>query len=240
MAGAIGRREMLAAAWRLAAFAWAAPSPSSASTPPPERLRLARALLDALDPSRTAYRHRSLVRLPGDPLGEPVAWTDCSGLLNALLERADPATWAALRAASPRGRPLAIDYVAAIGRGDGFAPVARIDAIAPGDVLAIAYPPGSPDTGHVVLVDAPPAPFDGPPRRDGWTQWALPVIDATASPHGPDDARSGPPPRTGAGRGTMRLYADTDGRPTGHAWSLGPRSALRTVFERPIAIGRPL
>ena len=83
---------------------------------------------------------------------------DCSGLLNALLGRTDPQALAALIAASPNGRPQAIDYVAAIGRGDAFLRITRVDAIVPGDIVAIAYPPGASDTGHVVLVDALPEP----------------------------------------------------------------------------------
>ncbi|MCA3177329.1 MAG: hypothetical protein O9345_13410 [Burkholderiaceae bacterium] len=204
----------------------------------PARLVLARELLAALDPSRTAYRHASRVWFPRD--GAPaIAMTDCSGLLNALLARTDPRAWAALRDASPRGRPQAIDYVAAIGRGDAFVPIEHADAIAPGDVFAIAYPPDADDTGHVMLVDAVPRPFDGPPRLDGATQFALAVIDATATPHGADDPRAGPPPRTGVGRGVVRLYVDDDGVPVAHAWSRSPRARLRGVASRPIAIGRP-
>ncbi len=230
----------LAAAFGLRPAARAAQGPAGGSTASvPPRLALARELLASLDPARTGYRHRSQVRF-ADGTRPSLAWTDCSGLLNALLERTDPQALAALVAASPDGRPQAIDYVAAIGRADGFLRIARIDAIVPGDIVAIAYPPGASDTGHVVLVDALPQPVDGAPAHPGWTQWALPVIDATASPHGPDDERAGPPPRTGAGRGVMRLYADAAGQPAGHAWSRSPRSVLHTAAVRPIAVGRPL
>jgi hypothetical protein len=230
----------LAAALGLRPTVQAAQEPAGGTaTAVPPRLALARELLASLEPARTGYRHRSQVRF-ADGARPSLAWTDCSGLLNALLGRTDPQALAALVAASPDGRPQAIDYVAAIGRGDAFLRITRVDAIVPGDIVAIAYPPGASDTGHVVLVDALPEPVDGSPAHSGWTQWALPVIDATASPHGPDDERAGPPPRTGAGRGVMRLYADAAGRPAGHTWSRSPRSVLHPAAMRPIAVGRPL
>jgi hypothetical protein len=241
LAAALGLRPRVqAAALGLRPTAQAAHGPAGgAATAVPPRLALARELLASLEPSRTGYRHRSQVRF-ADGARPSLAWTDCSGLLNALLGRTDPRVLAALVAASPDGRPQAIDYVAAIERGDGFLSIARIDTIVPGDIVAIAYPAGAPDTGHVALVDARPAPVDGAPAHPGWMQWALPVIDATASPHGPDDERAGPPPRTGAGRGVMRLYADAAGRPAGHAWSRAPHSVLHPAVLRPIALGRPL
>jgi hypothetical protein len=229
----------LATALGLRPTVQAAQGPAGVGAAAPPRLALARELLASLEPARTGYRHRSQVRF-ADGARPSLAWTDCSGLLNALLARADPQVMAALVAASPDGRPQAIDYVAAIERADGFLRITGIDAIVPGDIVAIAYPPGASDTGHVALVDALPEPVDGAPAHPGWTQWALPVIDATASPHGPDDERAGPPPRTGAGRGVMRLYADAAGRPAGHAWSRSSRSVLHPAAMRPIAVGRPL
>jgi hypothetical protein len=211
-------------------------APSGAAAPP--HLALARALLESLDPSRTAYRHRSWVRFPHDG-GPAVAMTDCSGLLNALLEVTHPAALRALLAASARGRPQAIDYVATIRRADGFEPIAQVDALRPGDLIAIAYPPGVADTGHVMLVDAAPVPTDGPPHADGLTAWRIEVIDATATPHGPDDSRAGPPARTGVGRGAVRLYAEAGGEPGGYTWSTGPRSPLHRITARPLALGRP-
>jgi hypothetical protein len=219
------------------------PSPAASDASPaastPSHLALARALIESLEPSRTAYRHRSWVRFAHD--GEPaIAMTDCSGLLNALLESTHPRALRAVLASSARGRPQAIDYVAAIRRGEGFEPIVRVDDLRPGDLIAIAYPPGTADTGHVMLVDAAPVPADGPPVADGLTAWRIEVIDATATPHGSDDSRAGPPLRTGVGRGAVRLYAEAGGEPGGYTWSTRARSPLHRATARPLALGRPI
>jgi hypothetical protein len=116
----------------------------------------------------------------------------------------------------------------------------RVDDLRPGDLIAIAYPPGTADTGHVMLVDAAPVPADGPPVADGLTAWRIEVIDATATPHGSDDSRAGPPPRTGVGRGAVRLYAEAGGEPGGYTWSTRARSPLHRATARPLALGRPI
>ena len=133
----------LAAAIGLRPTVQAAQEPAGgAATAVPPRLALARELLASLEPARTGYRHRSQVRF-ADGARPSLAWTDCSGLLNALLARADPQVMAALVAASPDGRPQAIDYVAAIERADGFLRITGIDAIVPGDIVAIAFDPAT-------------------------------------------------------------------------------------------------
>lgn len=231
-----GRRRAWLRGLALAPLALATPR-ASASTEP-AHLRLARELVASLAPERTAYRHQSLVRFAGD--GEPaLALTDCSGLLNALLERTHSALHAALVEQSRRGRPQARDYAAVIDAGRALARVDRIDALRPGDLIAIRYPHGLPDTGHVMLVDAAPERFDALPAPAGLQAWAVTVIDASRSPHGPQDDRAGPPPRHGVGRGPVRLFADAAGAPAGYCWSLSPRSQMHAVADRPIGLGRP-
>ena len=218
-----------------------------AQTPPPaERvLELGRDLADTLRPDETAYRHKGWVRWSdATPSNRAEAFTDCSGLINALLERAGVPQLEHLRAASRRGIPKARDYRRQIAAGNGFLLIGRVSEVRPGDILAIEYPPGGEDTGHVMLIDGPPVRREvpTPPLIDNTQQWDIPIIDSTKSPHGPDDTRiaAGGEKRSGTGRGTLRLYTDQDGHPVGYRWSPRKTSRFHDHTVRPLAIGRLL
>jgi len=82
-------------------------------------------------------------------------------------------------------------------------------------------------TGHTMIVDGPPH-----PRSD--REWVVPILDSTASAHGPGDTREAAH-ANGLGRGTMVLVVDAAGGPVAYRWSERERSK---VYETEIALGR--
>ena len=211
----------------------------------PPILEQGRRLLSALTPENTGYRHRGWVRWPDAATGtDAQAFTDCSGLINGLLERTGHPLIERLRQAAQRQNPLARDYYRQIIAENGFARILTLHEVRVGDILAVSYPPGPGTTGHTMLVDAPPARRASatPPLIDGTVQWEIGVIDAAASPHGVLDNRFGEDgkKRNGVGRGVLRLYADEEGRPLGYSWSTLAGSRYQDAETNAVAIGRPL
>ncbi|MCY3024042.1 MAG: hypothetical protein NTW87_34110 [Planctomycetota bacterium] len=157
---------------------------------------------------------------------------DCSGLA-VLILRAAAAEQLAAIPRNGRSRPRAVEFYTAFsaapaddkGAG-GWRRVVRLMDARPGDLIAwrnVEQKPGT-STGHIVLVDEPPA-------LDGKGRVRVAVIDATSSPHGNDTRTDG---ATGIGRGTMWFDVDSDGKAVGCRW----KSRNGTLHEVPTAIGR--
>jgi hypothetical protein len=240
-----GRCLAFALAFALARAAGAVAAPAAA-VPTVEGsqalVRAAEELVGKLAPERNVYgSHPTEVDWGDSATGRPASNRSvCSSFLSRLLGHAYEVTPEQLAAWTGHREPHARDYYAAVAAGRGFTRIETVDAIRPGDVVAIAYPPGSGSTGHVMLVDGFPEARDAtPPLRAGTRQFALAVIDSSHSVHGPADTR-GMPKRhgTGVGRGTFRLYADPSGNIVAYAWSLLPGSRLQDVRVRTLAIGR--
>lgn len=169
------------------------------------------------------------------------ARTVCSSFMTLLLEHTygwddhEVKTW--LGSTDPDAAP----YHNAIVLENGFSRLRQISDIRPGDVIAIKYNDGSADTGHVMLVDAvPEARAASDPIIPDTTQYAVTVIDSSASGHGPTDTRYRSPGHYtgGIGRGVFRLYANSDGKIVGYAWSLLPKSEYYTRPARALVMGR--
>jgi hypothetical protein len=208
----------------------------------PPHLVLAESLIDSLRPGDTSYQHKpTVVVFPSDPERERAECrADCSGFVGAVLRRAYGLSETEFAALLGDKRPRARTFRDAIVAGRGFIPVAPADA-RPGDVLAISFPAGSEDTGHVMfLASAPKAHAESAPVVAGTTQWEFAVLDCTGTPHGPGDSRHSKrgKPRTGAGRGVVRVYVDAQGAIAGYTWSTSPKSEFRAQQSRDAAIGR--
>jgi hypothetical protein len=137
--------------------------------------------------------------------------------------------------------PQAKDYYAALIAQRGFAPLARIDQFLPGDIVGIAYQPGSRPTGHVVILASTPVRRSATtPIEPNTRQYAVSVIDSSASYHGFQDTRylAAGARGSGVGRGVFRLYAGPDGKLTGYAWSARSDSLYYPASEHRIAVGR--
>lgn len=160
---------------------------------------------------------------------------DCSGFIDYALARVLPDAYATLRAATTV-RPVASSYEsffetatpdAGASRGR-FRRVARVSDLVPGDIVAWLKPPAltSTNTGHVMIVR-------GAVQARGATEFIVPVIDSTSSPHGTSDSRSASG-ATGLGTGSMILVVDTAGAPRQYRWSTWSGSVS---YSTPIALG---
>ena len=206
-------------------------------------LTLGRQLLSSLKPENTAYRHSGRVYWQNDNQeSESRAFTDCSGLINSLLERAAITQIEGLNTSARHGSPKARDYYRQIVAENGFRRIEFLANVRAGDLLAIEYPPGDENTGHVMLIDTAPVPRKSatPPLIENTVQWEVRVIDSTQSPHGREDNRRsiGGRKRNGVGHGILRIYADSKDRPVGYSWSTLSSSIYRGARDRPLAIGR--
>ncbi len=207
----------------------------------PKHLRDARVLLQSLTPDATSYRHKSgEVRWPGEN-GPPVCHTDCSGFLDALLKHSYGYDHKRFETLFGSGHPTAIRYHDAIAGERGFQRIAHVGDIRPGDILAVKYPAGSSNTGHVMLVAAPPRRMKpGQPLMDGTEQWEVAVIDSSHSGHGATDTRhlANGKYREGLGRGALRVYTTPSGAVAGHTWSTSAKSEYIVQGTRHLEIGR--
>jgi hypothetical protein len=219
------------------------PAAAPAQQKAPAHLEAARAFVQELSLDQTEYRHRNtVVRWKGiDGATGNEARTDCSGFLDALLQRTYGLTREDLKKWTGRARPLARTYYDVIEQGKGFTQVARVTDVLPGDIIAIRYPAGAGNTGHVMLVSGPPRRrAASAPLQAGTVQWQVPVIDASKSGHGKSHTRRRAEGTFagGVGEGVFRLYADPDGRVVGYSWSTSAKSVYRGADDRPLLVGR--
>jgi hypothetical protein len=209
----------------------------------PSHLKAARVLVKEVKPKNNSYRHRDNVVTWKGSAGANFyqCHTDCSGLINALLKHSyrykdrDLAKWLGV------SRPRAEDYYRVINRGRGFVKVANLKDVRPGDILAVKYPPGAENTGHTMLVAAPPRLHRASkPLVNGTEQWEVEVIDSSRSGHGPTDTRrtEGGKSRQGIGHGVLRIYTHRSGAVAGYTWSVGGGSRFYAQKERSLVIGR--
>lgn len=232
-------RRMIAIAFLLG-LATAAPAQEQSA---PKHVGDAESLVASLDASQTHYRHGEQIvhwRQGGRPAE---ARCDCSVLLDALLTRTygyseeDYKRWFGVR------RPLAAHYHDTILQEIGFTRITDVQLIKPGDILAVKYKQLATDksTGHVMLVIEPPKPMTAKkPFVEGTEQWSVAIIDSTKSPHGKGDSRMNDDGTklNGVGRGTFRLYVDTNGDVIGYAWSTSSGSTFRERTTHPLVAGR--
>jgi hypothetical protein len=131
---------------------------------------------------------------------------------------------------------------AAIARRRGFVPIPTVQAIKPGDIMAIEYyDDDRPSTGHVLIVDQKPRPLHAiaPIIPNTW-QFEVAVIDSATSGHGPTDTRAEPSGRwhPGVGRGLFRIYVDAAGHIAGYSWSTEAGSRFYAPSVRNALVGR--
>jgi hypothetical protein len=167
--------------------------------------------------------------------------TQCNSFLTRVLERGYGWTDTDIRLWLGSTSPSAVMYHDAVVAGNGFATVATLSAILPGDVLAIRYPAGGSVSGHIATVVSAPVLY-GPaaPWVAGTYQYAVTVVDSSNSGHGPTDTRLAPGGtwNPGAGIGVMRLYVDAQGAVAGHTWSTSTGSTYYGQATRHLVIGR--
>jgi len=206
-------------------------------------LAWAQRLVDETNPEETDYRHKdTTVTWKGSSGARAtISRTDCSGLVNAVLQRSYGWGPEQFRRWLGRARPVASSYHDAIDTERGFRRIAAVGEIQPGDLIAIRYPDGSPNSGHIMVVaGAPQAHVASAPAVAGTAQWTVEVIDSSQSGHGNADNRylGNHRFRAGIGHGRLRLYADGAGRITGYSWSTQANSEYYTPDQRHLVVGR--
>ncbi len=115
----------------------------------------AHSLLNAVKPEDTSYIHKNNVISWGAD-SKALCHADCSGLINALLLHSKFFSEEQLNKNMGSNRPLAKHYHDAIIHQRGFKEITKIDEVRLGDIIAIKYPPGSGNTGHVMLIASLP------------------------------------------------------------------------------------
>jgi N-formylglutamate amidohydrolase len=229
-------RIVAALATAVATFhrAYLQPAAKYAATPThgppkaPRHLVLARDLVENVLPDENRYvLGGSTIHFPGDAPGvRHAVKADCSGFMLALFARAGYATRSQMvfmDDGSHRKRPRAEDFLASIERERGFRRLRVVDDIRPGDLLAHAMLDSSDKqatgtTGHVFLLASEPRPINArAPVVNGTRQYAVTVIDSNDELVGDDDSRrrGSDGEHHGLGTGTIRLYADANGRLVG-------------------------
>lgn len=227
-------------------------------TPPAEEssplLSWSEALVGSLEPSLNDYGSEpTRVTWAGvDEASETANRSKCASFVSALFTQAydrDIDPWLGCTS------PLAATWHDQIAVGNDFDVIDDVRDIQPGDVIAIRYDDagcqsmrcgtmqGCDSSGHMAIVQTAPARrAASAPLVLGTHQYELEIIDSTADVHGPTDSRAAMEldgsDDSGAGIGTMRLYADAAGRVVGHTWSTTTASTFRDVVSRPLVIGR--
>lgn len=204
----------------------------------------ARVLVSGLQPENTSYQHRQgFIKWKGENHSEEYeSRTDCSGLLNILLERSYGLTPDDFEKWLGKRRPLAVEYFDAIQQEHDFRLITNEANIRPGDIFAIRYPPGTNEnTGHIMLVAGlPVAHRNSKPEIEGTEQWEVSVIDSSESGHGKTDTRrrSDGTFGQGVGQGILRLYTKTNGEIVGYSWSTLGVSDYYDQTTRQLVVGR--
>lgn len=188
-----------------------------------------------------------------------VSKADCSGFMSELLRHSysdyfTPERFKQWIREDERKRPLAEDFHYAIANQKDFIQIKKLTQVQPGDIIAIEYPDGEDNTGHVLLVAETPKEITAkPPLVKGTKQWTVKVVDQSKSGHGKEDTRRIKDPEIkdiycenkddsfycGLGEGTMRIYTyEEKDSLFGYTWSTFKNSEYFCPEERNLIIGR--
>jgi len=210
----------------------------------PQHLTDARILQENILPENNSYSHKDILVIWKGINGADkyICHADCSGLIDALLMHSydysleDLQKWI-----GGKRRPLSKHFFDTITSQKGFKKISRPDECLPGDLIAIKFPPGQDDSGHIMLINEIPK-LQAPqaPIIENSKQWTVTVIDSTTHGHGRSDSRfigSGAF-YPGIGKGTVRLYTDLNNNFIGYTWSTMPYSKFIAMGDRQFVVGR--
>jgi hypothetical protein len=162
----------------------------------------------------------------------------CSSFLTMILE-STYVGWEPENSGFASTSPTAAMYHDAIAANAcGFTNIVDFNNIQPGDLLVAKYLDGSPDTGHVMMVESE---AKSAPDSKGVVTWLVQVIDCADSAH-TNDTRvfvtpSGTKHTTGAGAGTIQVFKK-GGAIQGYSWSATKSSMIHTQSQRNVVLGR--
>ena len=212
----------------------------------PQHLIDLRQLQENMLPQDTSYRHRdSEVTWKGDNgATKYVCHTDCSGLIDRLLEHTYGISKIRLKDwLGGRIRPRTKNYYQAVKDQNGFEHLENVKLLRPGDFIAIKFLPGSGDrghdTGHIMVVNGYPVETEGSSKQNpNLQQWSIDIIDCSHG-HGKSDSRYHDGKYwPGIGKGNFALYTNQNGGLIGYSWTPSPNSIFYGEDKRPLAAGR--
>lgn len=181
----------------------------------------------------TLYKHSNGPVIWGNPKWMSI--TDCSGFVNALLEKSYhlPIGWTGLK------RPYASTYYEMINEQINFIKINDLKNVSIGDFIAIRFPPHtsmSDDTGHIMMINDLPKKISNHPFIPNTQQWSINIIDQSSA-HGSNDTRYANK-STGLGSGNFRIYTNESGNFQGYCWSTDSGSKYIDQNIHPFVIGR--
>jgi hypothetical protein len=184
-----------------------------------------------------------------DWTGSPrAAISVCGTFITMLMKHTYALSNAQFTARTGSTSPNAAKWHDAIVASSGFQRITAVDAMLPGDVIAIKYPAGENSSGHAMMVQAVSALqqrwqstqtfLQNGAEPDITGYYDVTVIDSSASFHGSTDSRASKP--GGIGRdGIYRVYVNAQGQITGYTWSTVNNSAYKkTSAGYTTAMGR--
>jgi hypothetical protein len=217
-------------------------APARAASMPDQLLEWAQKLVDEVSPANNYYGSHPTYVEWADAAGSVARNRSvCSSFASHVLQHGFGYTPSDIAAWFGKNVPQAREYHATIAAGNGFLRVHHIAAVEPGDIIAVAYPPGSHPTGHVMIAASTATAREATaPLRPDTQQYEIAVIDSANSGHGPSDTRRREDGgwTTGVGRGMLRLYGRSDDTIAGYAWSTSSHSLFRPAEIRKLAVGR--
>ncbi len=167
--------------------------------------------------------------------------TQCSPFVTHILKQAYSWTDNDFKTWFGSTNPSAAKYHDAIAAQNGFSLIQNINDIRSGDIIAVKYLNGT-TTGHVMIAKTRPVLYASTsPMVDGALQYTLKIMDSSKSGHGLLDTRlmTDGTWDTGAGIGTLRLYADKKGNLLGYTWSIAKNSVFYGQdSEHHLVVGR--
>ena len=209
---------------------------ASAQDAVPKHLQIARQIVDTVKPENNTYTNdKRYIRMPGDLFAkEVVVKTDCSGFVEEVFRRAGAPLTSDFTSKQSKGRYLLADYLVGFTKEQGVKLIHKVEDIRPGDVIIWKFfkpstkHVGHTYNGHVMLVDSIPVQSGEDVKRKkaaGLVAWNVKILDTTQNPKSEDDTRYRPnsgaedddtegavKDNTGAGRGTIRLFSDAQGK----------------------------
>ncbi len=162
--------------------------------------------------------------------------TDCSGLTGYMLKRVLREAYDKVPFPSWRSKPLAEDYFnyiatrytsASTQTSARWRRITSVKNLKPGDMVVWKYGSDNPNTGHIMIVrDYPRA------GRADRSEWIVPIIDSTSTPHSYKAWDSRATTYTGVGQGSIGLKIDSTGAPRAYYWTGGtsPTAVYKTVM----------
>jgi len=218
----------------------------------PKHLQLARELIENIKPENNKYDPQGYIAWKGDVFSSDYkVRAECGQFVGYMLDKGGSHAYSQLKSKTFwRRDPRSDNWYESVVKGYGFSNILDIREAKPGDVAVELYNKQIPlkvggyAIGHVMLIDSIEQMEPDAPIVENTLQWKVVILDSTENPHGPTDTRfvpkdSGRDQVTGAGRGPIRIYTDSDGHVVGRAWSENPRT-YHSIAEYPFVIGHPI